>query len=277
MKNKLKGLIGKTGELMLYSRFVPEARYNKLVTDLKLKLKDLHSESPDEFESKFNSYIDWKMNYMKLTYPKNEIGDHEKELLTRSVDKFISTTNETNVNLLASTANYLSITDQVIRETYIKKGQAGASTEEGVKGSQGQPGFESNKKDINEESKKIEEEDGFYESKKKRIEAEKIEHGEFFVDKGKLYYGKAEGREPVSYSNWYAGNVDPEQLKKHKELLDRQHFGGPFWEKRKMPKSVLDETFEQYVTGIEDLAPEQHPKELGMKNKLEDSFEQVKR
>ena len=31
------------------------------------------------------------------------------------------------------------------------------------------------------------------------------------------------------YSNWNAANVDPDDLRKHKELLDRQHFKGPFW------------------------------------------------
>jgi hypothetical protein len=29
--------------------------------------------------------------------------------------------------------------------------------------------------------------------------------------------------------------------KRHKELLERQHFGGPFWENKKAPKSVSKE------------------------------------
>jgi hypothetical protein len=36
-------------------------------------------------------------------------------------------------------------------------------------------------------------------------------------------------REEVDFSNWSEGNVDPENIKRHKELLTRQHFGGEFW------------------------------------------------
>lgn len=43
------------------------------------------------------------------------------------------------------------------------------------------------------------------------------------------------------YSNWNAANVDPDELKRHKELLDRQHFKGPFWEGKMKPKSVEEE------------------------------------
>lgn len=60
--------------------------------------------------------------------------------------------------------------------------------------------------------------------------------------------GKADRKEKVDYSNWHAGNVDPDDLKKyfylwrrHKDLLDRQHFRGPFWEGKPMPKSVLND------------------------------------
>ena len=45
----------------------------------------------------------------------------------------------------------------------------------------------------------------------------------------------------VSFTNWHAGNVDPEDLKKHKELLHRQHYGGPFWEGRQKPMQLKDD------------------------------------
>lgn len=130
--------------------------------------------------------------------------------------------------------------------------------------------------DIQKERKLMEESGGFYNLKKSRKEAEHLEHGTFFMENGKIYYGTAEKREPVSYSNWYAGNVDPEQLNRHKQLLDRQHFSGPFWENRQMPKSVLDETFEEYLTGIEHEAPEAHPSERGYKEDKQ-RFETIKR
>ena len=52
--------------------------------------------------------------------------------------------------------------------------------------------------------------------------------------------GKAKKRKTTTYSNWHSGNVDPDDLRKHRELLDRQHFGGPMWDGIK-PRSVLDE------------------------------------
>ena len=56
-------------------------------------------------------------------------------------------------------------------------------------------------------------------------------------------------REKVAYTNWYAGNVDPEELHKHKELLDRQYFGGPTWDGVEKPKSIMNdgEQFKGYM------------------------------
>jgi len=41
------------------------------------------------------------------------------------------------------------------------------------------------------------------------------------MENGKLVEGNQEVREKVDFSNWYASNVDPEDLKRHRELLDR--------------------------------------------------------
>lgn len=43
-------------------------------------------------------------------------------------------------------------------------------------------------------------------------------------------------REEVQFMNWSEGNVDPDNLKRHKQLLTRQHFGGEFWEGKEIPK-----------------------------------------
>lgn len=201
---------------------------------------------------------------------------------------------------LASTANYMQVAEGVIQERYYDMDTAPflAMSEMRDKASEQlkdkSPAEEANLNDRNPEevltgkrdqkvnepvdiNQESEEGEGFYKMAQKKQEARHLEHGTFFSENGKIYYGNAEKREPVSYSNWYAGNTDPEEMKKHKELLDRQHFSGPFWENREMPKSVLDETFEQYLTGIEDEIPEAHPKDLNMKNKEIDGFEKVKR
>lgn len=47
---------------------------------------------------------------------------------------------------------------------------------------------------------------------------------------GKLVEGKAQERKIVTYSNWHAGHHNPDDLRKHRELLDRQHYGGPLWD-----------------------------------------------
>lgn len=40
-------------------------------------------------------------------------------------------------------------------------------------------------------------------------------------------------RVEVDFKNWYVGNSDPEDLKRHKQMLERQYFKGPFWESKK--------------------------------------------
>lgn len=57
---------------------------------------------------------------------------------------------------------------------------------------------------------------------------------------GKLVEGKAKERTTVTYSNWCSGNLNPIDVRKHRELLDRQHFGGPLWQGIKV-KSIFDE------------------------------------
>ena len=65
-----------------------------------------------------------------------------------------------------------------------------------------------------------------------------IETGVYHLKNGKLCRGESESRDFALYSNWNASNVDPDDLNKHKELLDRQHFRGPFWEGKEKPQSI---------------------------------------
>lgn len=203
-----------------------------------------------------------------------------------SVKSFLDSTEEKKLEetpdyFVASTANFISLTENFLKENYREPEKLVQQMKDNQKindmmaaENQKLASEKISPKDVEEETKKYEEK-GFYSAKKDQNEAEKLTHGTFYYEKGKIYYGKAETREPVSYSNWYAGNVDPEELERHKQLLDRQHFGGPMWENRKMPKSVMDETFEEYLTGIIDDPAEKHPKELGITK--EAVYEKVKR
>lgn len=63
--------------------------------------------------------------------------------------------------------------------------------------------------------------------------------GTFIYKDGEFVPGSSPKRVPVEYSNWYAGNVDPDDLRRHKEFLDRIHFKGPVWEGKKVPVDVF--------------------------------------
>jgi hypothetical protein len=44
-------------------------------------------------------------------------------------------------------------------------------------------------------------------------------------------------RREVEFSNWSAGNIDPEDLRRHQELLKRQYFSGEYWKDKEKPIS----------------------------------------
>ena len=75
------------------------------------------------------------------------------------------------------------------------------------------------------------------------------------MKEGKLIKGEAIKKILAEHSNWFAANVDPDDLRRyniyfrHKELLDRQYFRGPFWEGKPKPKSVMDEDPRTFVKG----------------------------
>lgn len=53
------------------------------------------------------------------------------------------------------------------------------------------------------------------------------EAGTYILRDGKLVKGKAELREQAQFSNWYCSNADPEDIRRHRELMDRMHYRGP--------------------------------------------------
>ncbi len=61
-------------------------------------------------------------------------------------------------------------------------------------------------------------------------EDDNVESKTFVMRDGKVVEGKGERREEAEYVNWCCSNADPEELRKHRELLDRQKFKGPKWE-----------------------------------------------
>lgn len=72
---------------------------------------------------------------------------------------------------------------------------------------------------------------------------------------GKLVPGKGMVREEATFSNWYCSNADPEDLRRHRELMDRMNYRGPKWEGQGVPKSVIEEVDPVY----RKVDPEPHP------------------
>ena len=62
----------------------------------------------------------------------------------------------------------------------------------------------------------------------------------FIFKDGKFIPGEGQKRKVVSLINWNSSNLDPKDVKRHRELLDRQHFMGPMWEGIEK-KSIIDE------------------------------------
>ena len=109
------------------------------------------------------------------------------------------------------------------------------------------------------------------EEKKEETQVNNDKSGKYIMKDGKLVKGEAERRSLVDFSNWVASHVDPEDLKKHRELLDRQHFRGPVWEGKKIPPSILDEQNPLFNTDVE---PEVNP---NIANPKKEVYETVKR
>lgn len=54
-------------------------------------------------------------------------------------------------------------------------------------------------------------------------------------------------RDFVPKTNWGPGNIDPDAVKKHKELTDRQYFMGPHWRGKPKPLIYEDLSFEEQM------------------------------
>ena len=46
------------------------------------------------------------------------------------------------------------------------------------------------------------------------------EAGTYVLRNGKLVPGKGMKREEATFSNWYCSNADPEDIRRHRELMD---------------------------------------------------------
>jgi len=97
--------------------------------------------------------------------------------------------------------------------------------------------------------------------------------GTYVMRDGKLVEGKGETRESVQHSNWYCSNADPEDMVRHRELMDRMHYRGPKWDGIGIPKTSMEEVNPVYRKREKEPDPYIHRKdEIGKKE-----FEQVVR
>jgi hypothetical protein len=90
----------------------------------------------------------------------------------------------------------------------------------------------------------------------------------FHVREGQLRPGPAEPRAQTSFMNWFADNVDPEDMERHRKQLARMHYQGEQWPQGR-PRSGL-EIMEPVPTEVS--APE-----LAPGAEVDNSFKPAKR
>jgi len=90
---------------------------------------------------------------------------------------------------------------------------------------------------------------------------------------GKIQEGFAEAIETAPYSTWRDGNLDPDMIRKHEIQMERFHFKGPYWEKRRRGwdpfKDLWDPKkeknfFEELAKGNLDIEADLRAAEKGM-------------
>eukprot|EP00352_Strombidinopsis_acuminata_P000372 CAMPEP_0176343400 /NCGR_PEP_ID=MMETSP0126-20121128/3914_1 /TAXON_ID=141414 ORGANISM="Strombidinopsis acuminatum, Strain SPMC142" /NCGR_SAMPLE_ID=MMETSP0126 /ASSEMBLY_ACC=CAM_ASM_000229 /LENGTH=144 /DNA_ID=CAMNT_0017689327 /DNA_START=708 /DNA_END=1142 /DNA_ORIENTATION=+ len=97
--------------------------------------------------------------------------------------------------------------------------------------------------------------------------------GTYVLRNGQLVPGEAEKREEATYSNWYCSNADPEDIRKHRELMDRMHYRGPEWHDKPLPRSVIEEVNPTY----RKVEAEAHPSAMKDAKEGKKEFEYVVR
>ena len=92
------------------------------MVEVKSKLKE-GMINPEAFPDKFDKYLEFKTNYIRLAYPKTFISDEEKIEILSSISEFERSTEEQKLlenpaYFLTSTANFIALTEKVIKERY---------------------------------------------------------------------------------------------------------------------------------------------------------------
>lgn len=94
---------------------------------------------------------------------------------------------------------------------------------------------------------------------------------------GKLVPGEGAKRKLATIINWNSSNLDPNDVKRHRELLDRQHFSGPLWEGIKKT-TLLDEPISINKEDFENNSMDKKEyEELMKKNKGHQNVEEIVR
>lgn len=57
---------------------------------------------------------------------------------------------------------------------------------------------------------------------------------------GYIKEGAAQDKMRAKWSNWGDGNFDPDMIKQHKQLIERQYFRGPYWDEVRKGKPAED-------------------------------------
>lgn len=225
-------------------------------------LKELHSKLQGtpiicaDTYGKIDDFLQYKIKFLRLSNPKVFLNEEKSDEIVQDTLKD-----------LEENFDYKLVQDklaQIIESSYDKKIENVQlllkDKEPKVKDEEDQR----NEEIINKYEKQIRENKDHNVSKKdvKEKKANPINKSGLykFVD-GELIESLSEPRFQTEHTNWDAGNADPEDLNKHKEMLDRQYFAGPMWENRKLPMKAEDD-YVNLLADYEDLEGETNPNEI---------------
>ncbi len=89
--------------------------------------------------------------------------------------------------------------------------------------------------------------------------------GTYVLRDGKLVKGSGESREQAEFTNWYCSNADPEDIRRHREMMDRMTYRGPKWDGIGVPKTSMEEMNPVYPNRPAEPHPSEKPETEGKK------------
>ena len=219
------------------------------LTEKNILFKPLSSLSEDEELKKFKNYLNFKIPFyqMILKLKKEDLENQKQKYNFSEISENLTISTiikkfKTEIKLVDSESEKINTEKKDKKQ---KNFEINNPIKELKSEENSQKQKKPNKDENSQKQKKTEKAENSQKQKKSNKNSKEEnplkKSGNYHMENGKLKEGKPKERESTLFSNWNASNCDPDEFNKHKELLDRQHFRGPFWEDKTIPKSVEEE------------------------------------